>query len=54
MDDFGAAFSLAFQLILAGDPTITEIVLRSLAVSLTADEPRPAAGRAFCRGEIVL
>lgn len=36
MQDFGAAFVLAFQLILSADPDLAEIVLLSLRVSLTA------------------
>ena len=36
MQDFAAAFGLAFDLILAADPALTEIVWLSLRVSLTA------------------
>lgn len=36
MQDFGAAFALAFELILAGDAALAEIVLLSLQVSVTA------------------
>ncbi len=36
MQDFGAAFGLAFNLILSGDPDLAEIILLSLEVSLTA------------------
>ena len=36
MQDFAAAFGLAFDLILAADPALTEIVGLSLRVSLTA------------------
>lgn len=36
MQDFGAAFGLAFDLILSGDDTLSEIVLLSLRVSLSA------------------
>ena len=36
MQDFGAAFGLALGLILSGDPALTEIVLLSLRVSLSA------------------
>lgn len=36
METFGQAFSAAFSLILSADPALTEIVLRSLAVSLSA------------------
>lgn len=36
MQDFGAAFGLAFDLILGGDSTLGEIVLLSLRVSLSA------------------
>src|SRR5918999_3743856 len=36
MQDFGAAFGLALNLIVAGDPALTEIVLLSLRVSLSA------------------
>jgi tungstate transport system permease protein len=36
MQDFGHAFLLAFQLIIAADPDLAEIVLLSLRVSLTA------------------
>jgi tungstate transport system permease protein len=36
MQDFGAAFGLAFELILSGDATLAEIVLLSLQVSLSA------------------
>ncbi len=36
MQDFGAAFGLAFHLITSGDSALTEIVLLSLRVSLTA------------------
>lgn len=36
MQDFAAAFTLAFRLIASADPTLTEIVLLSLEVSLTA------------------
>ena len=36
MQDFGAAFGLAFDLILSGDADLAEIVLLSLQVSLTA------------------
>lgn len=36
MQDFSGAFQLAFDLIASGDPTLVEIVLLSLRVSLTA------------------
>jgi tungstate transport system permease protein len=36
LETFGQAFSAAFSLILSADPALTEIVLRSLAVSLSA------------------
>ena len=36
MQDFGAAFGLAFDLILSGDATLAEIVFLSLQVSLSA------------------
>jgi tungstate transport system permease protein len=36
MQDLGAAFGLAFHLIAIGDPALSEIVARSLAVSLSA------------------
>jgi tungstate transport system permease protein len=36
MQDFGAAFGLAFELILSGDATLAEIVLLSLRVSFSA------------------
>lgn len=36
MQDFGAAFGLAIKLIFSGDPALTEIILLSLRVSLTA------------------
>lgn len=36
MQDFGAAFGLAFQLMLSGDPELAEIVGLSIRVSLTA------------------
>ena len=36
MQDFGQAFSLAFQLIVSADPTLSEIILLSLRVSLSA------------------
>ncbi|MGF1611958.1 MAG: ABC transporter permease [Kiloniellales bacterium] len=36
MQDFGAAFGLAFELILSGDATLAEVVLLSLRVSLSA------------------
>ena len=36
MQDFGAAFGLAFRLIISGDPDLAEIVLLSLQVSLSA------------------
>jgi tungstate transport system permease protein len=36
MQDLGAAFGLAFHLIATGDPALSEIVARSLAVSLSA------------------
>ncbi len=36
MQDFGAAFGMAFHLIASGDPELAEIVLLSLRVSLTA------------------
>lgn len=36
MQDFGAAFGLAFDLILSGDATLAEIVILSLQVSLSA------------------
>ncbi len=36
MQDFGAAFGLAFHLIFSGDPDLAEIILLSLQVSLTA------------------
>jgi tungstate transport system permease protein len=36
MQDLGAAFGLAFHLIATGDPALSEIVGRSLAVSLSA------------------
>jgi tungstate transport system permease protein len=36
MQDLGAAFGLAFHLITSGDPALSEIVGRSLAVSLSA------------------
>lgn len=36
MQDFSAAFGLAFQLIVSGDPALAEIVLLSLRVSLAA------------------
>jgi tungstate transport system permease protein len=36
MQDFAGAFQLAFDLIASGDPTLVEIVLLSLRVSLTA------------------
>jgi tungstate transport system permease protein len=36
MQDFGASFGLAFQLIISADPDLAEIVMLSLRVSLTA------------------
>ena len=36
MQDFGQAFTLAFQLIVSADPTLSEIILLSLRVSLSA------------------
>ena len=36
MQDFGQAFALAFQLIVSADPTLSEIILLSLRVSLSA------------------
>ena len=36
MQDFGQAFSLAFQLIVSADPTLSEIIFLSLRVSLSA------------------
>ncbi|MDT8439408.1 MAG: ABC transporter permease [Wenzhouxiangellaceae bacterium] len=36
MQDFGAAFGLAFQLVLSADPDLLEIIALSLRVSLTA------------------
>jgi len=36
VQDFGAAFGLAFDLILSGDPDLAEIILLSLRVSLSA------------------
>ena len=36
MQDFGQAFALAFQLIVSADPTLSEIILLSLRVSLGA------------------
>jgi tungstate transport system permease protein len=36
VQDFGAAFGLAFHLIFSGDPDLAEIILLSLQVSLTA------------------
>jgi len=36
MQDIGAAFGLAFDLILSGDPDLVEIVLLSLRISLSA------------------
>ena len=36
MQDFSAAFGLAIELIFSGDPALTEIILLSLRVSLTA------------------
>ena len=36
MQDFSAAFALALNLIVAGDPALTEIILLSLRVSLSA------------------
>ena len=36
MQDFGAAFALAFELILSADRDLAEIVLLSLRVSLSA------------------
>lgn len=36
MQDFGSAFSLAFELILSGDPELAEIVFLSLRVSIVA------------------
>lgn len=36
MQDFGAAFGLAFDLIFSGDPDLAEIILLSLRVSLSA------------------
>src|SRR5687768_12098102 len=36
MQDFSAAFGLALNLIVSGDPALTEIILLSLRVSLSA------------------
>ena len=52
MQDFGAAFGLALGLIVSGDPTLAEIILLSLQVSLSAVviacAHRSAARRGAC------
>ena len=36
MQDFGQAFTLAFQLIVSADPMLSEIIFLSLRVSISA------------------
>jgi tungstate transport system permease protein len=54
MQDFGAAFGLALQLIVAGDPALTEIILLSLKVSLSAVAIAGAIGLPLGAGLAVL
>jgi tungstate transport system permease protein len=54
MQDFGAAFGLALQLIVSGDPALTEIILLSLKVSLSAVAIACAIGLPLGAGLAVL
>jgi tungstate transport system permease protein len=54
MQDFGTAFGLALQLIVSGDPALTEIILLSLKVSLSAVAIACAIGLPLGAGLAVL
>jgi tungstate transport system permease protein len=54
MQDFGAAFGFALRLIVSGDPALTEIILLSLKVSLSAVAIACAIGLPLGAGLAVL